>query len=307
MASTSGSYDSHSVMSAEVRRALARRLLALLGLAVMAAAVTLAVTLLAYDADQASFNSTGAQAHPLGAGGAVVADIALQALGLAAALFAAIPLVWGWRLMRQRWRGAGWLKLASLPMAALALSAALAAVEVPATWSLPAGAGGFTGDLILAQVGDLLAPWRAVTRSDMGLAFAAVAVVLTIICLGMSAAEWLGLSRATVSVAPPVAGAWICRTAWPGAWPRHVGPPPRDMGSRYVASSPAGPRREPNFGEGAGDAEVVGRASILAARSGRRPNRRRRRRRAGRAANGPVKPVWIWALATPFNCPPPIC
>ena len=38
MASTSGSYDGHSVVSAEVRRALARRLRSLLGLAVMVAA-----------------------------------------------------------------------------------------------------------------------------------------------------------------------------------------------------------------------------------------------------------------------------
>ena len=252
MASTSGSYDGHSVVSAEVRRALARRLRSLLGLAVMAAAATLAVTLLAYDADQASFNSTGGQAHPLGVGGAVVADVMLQALGLAGALFVAVPLAWGWRLTRQRWRGSGWLKLACLPMAALALSAALAAVEVPVAWSLPAGAGGFTGDLILAQVGDLLAPWGAVARADMALGFAVLAVLLTIVCLGLSAAEWLGLSRATVSVAPPL---WRA-LGFVGRRGLGLG---RDMwGRRRGADRRGAARREPNFGDGVGDAAVDG-------------------------------------------------
>ena len=47
----------------------------------------------------------------IGPVGAFVGDFALQGLGLAALIFAAAPIIWGWKLVRDRRLDRWWLKL----------------------------------------------------------------------------------------------------------------------------------------------------------------------------------------------------
>jgi len=85
----------------------------------------------------------------MGPVGAFVGDFALQGLGLAALIFAAAPIIWGWKLVRDRRLDRWWLKLVLLPFAALATAAAVAAIPSSGNWPWIAGMGGFSGRLLL--------------------------------------------------------------------------------------------------------------------------------------------------------------
>ena len=86
----------------------------------------------------------------LGDWGAVIADLGIQSLGLAA-VFLFLPLAaWGWHLVARtvpstrKWRLIAW------PASALMLAAAFAALPKPKSWPLPNGLGGILGDFIMA-------------------------------------------------------------------------------------------------------------------------------------------------------------
>ncbi|HDZ74451.1 MAG TPA: DNA translocase FtsK [Aurantimonas coralicida] len=84
-----------------------------------------------------------------GPSGAIVADLAMQIFGLAAALLVVLPALWGLILMSGHaidhiWRRA-WYAVAGTVLAA----AALGCLPAPAGWPLPIGLGGVAGDLVL--------------------------------------------------------------------------------------------------------------------------------------------------------------
>ncbi|MEH6720654.1 MAG: DNA translocase FtsK [Aurantimonas endophytica] len=84
-----------------------------------------------------------------GPSGAIVADLAMQVFGLAAALLVALPAIWGLILLSGRsidhiWRRA-WYGVAGIVLAA----AALGCLPAPEGWPLPIGLGGVAGDIVL--------------------------------------------------------------------------------------------------------------------------------------------------------------
>jgi S-DNA-T family DNA segregation ATPase FtsK/SpoIIIE len=84
-----------------------------------------------------------------GPSGAIVADLAMQVFGLAAALMVALPAIWGLILLSGRgidhiWRRA-WYGVAGIVLAA----AALGCLPAPEGWPLPIGLGGVAGDIVL--------------------------------------------------------------------------------------------------------------------------------------------------------------
>ncbi len=96
-----------------------------------------------------SYSNDNPVRNMAGAGGAVVADLAMQVFGLAAVL---VPLVLAIRgilcLVGRRAGRAGqraWIALGGLALA----SAALGSLQAPAGWPLPIGLGGIVGDLLL--------------------------------------------------------------------------------------------------------------------------------------------------------------
>jgi S-DNA-T family DNA segregation ATPase FtsK/SpoIIIE len=155
---------------AEARAAMARlaRLLVYrgAGLALIAAALAAMIALITYNsADPSINNATGnTSTNWLGPFGAVAADLLLQSFGFAA-LCALVPLVvWGARALKGRslkyalWRAMAW------PLSTVMVASGLGLM--PASSTLPAGAGGLIGIAaygLSVHAGQVWsAPWLAV-------------------------------------------------------------------------------------------------------------------------------------------------
>jgi S-DNA-T family DNA segregation ATPase FtsK/SpoIIIE len=160
----------------------------LLALALLGLALALLVACLSFDPRDPSLNQavTRPIANLLAWPGAVAADLLLQNLGLAAALPPLFLAGWGWRLLREQRLERWWLRLLLLPVAVLAVAAALAALIRPDGWPLASGLGGALGELVLTG-----------TNANLGLQYSAAAVGATLLgtplffyVLAIRGAEW---------------------------------------------------------------------------------------------------------------------
>jgi S-DNA-T family DNA segregation ATPase FtsK/SpoIIIE len=127
----------------------------------------------------------------LGLPGAAVADVALQSLGLAAAIPAVVLLAWGFRLVRVHRLPLWWARLALLPLAVLCAATALAFLQAPAGWPRPfeVGLGGIAGRLCLAWI---LAPMQGLGLGAAGLSAlaGAIAAAALVFLLAVTWIEW---------------------------------------------------------------------------------------------------------------------
>src|SRR6266851_3371965 len=119
-----------------------RRLYEGLGAAFVLASLLLLLALLTYNPGDASLDTAadGATRNFLGADGALVADLLIQSVGLAAYLVPAVLLGWAFRLLLQRPIRRP-LRAFLLLLLALVLGAAACSILHP-SFALPAGAGG---------------------------------------------------------------------------------------------------------------------------------------------------------------------
>jgi S-DNA-T family DNA segregation ATPase FtsK/SpoIIIE len=130
----------------------------------------------------------------LGGWGAVVADLAIQSLGLAAIILFLPLAAWGWHLLfrttpnRRRWRFLAW------PAAVILLAAALAALPQPKSWPLPNGLGGIFGDFFMAGA-HVIGPFlpQAAVSFVAGLAFLVVGTMLLLFACGTSTSRLVAL------------------------------------------------------------------------------------------------------------------
>jgi S-DNA-T family DNA segregation ATPase FtsK/SpoIIIE len=127
----------------------------------------LAAALASYRAGDPSFNtvSGGAAHNVMGAAGAVIADLALQGLGLAACIFPVLLIAAGIdRLLGARppvaWSSRG-VRLGAGLIATIFIATALAALPAPSAWPLASGIGGLIGDSLLG----LISQWVAQTTA----------------------------------------------------------------------------------------------------------------------------------------------
>ncbi len=168
--------------------AFKRRLLEGLGSALILICFLIVLALLTYDPADPSFN-TAADATPanfLGRDGALVADLLLQSLGLAAFLVPLILLGWAFRLLLQR-------PLRRMPrrllmvIPALVLGALACSVLRAQPIPLPAGAGGAIGWELLRQVRGM-----GFGGIELPLAMGAAALValLLLSIIGLSWGDW---------------------------------------------------------------------------------------------------------------------
>jgi S-DNA-T family DNA segregation ATPase FtsK/SpoIIIE len=179
--------------------------------------VVLAVACATFDASDPSFNaSTGLVAtNALGAPGAVLADLGVQSLGLAAGVAALLMVVLGLSRAAAAHPEASRVHLRLRALAglggAIALAGVLAAPRPPAAWPLARGLGGFWGDGLLHTLAGGFAfahlPWAAGLAALFLAPFAALGVGYG---LGLSraelqaAADWLALRlRPAPQMAPP--------------------------------------------------------------------------------------------------------
>ncbi|MFC6392439.1 DNA translocase FtsK [Methylorubrum zatmanii] len=164
-----------------LRPFLAKRLTECGGLILFTGAVALTVALATWSIDDPSLNhATDQRAHNvLGRPGAVVADLAMQLLGLGAIAFALPPALWGMRLMRERDLPHGGVRIALWCVGVLCVSAVASALPPTARWPLPTGLGGVAGDALLAGTRMLVGPLAAFA----GFVFAGIAILsLTAAC-----------------------------------------------------------------------------------------------------------------------------
>jgi S-DNA-T family DNA segregation ATPase FtsK/SpoIIIE len=190
--------------SPRLRGLIFRRLAELAGLGLALLGLTLLVALVSYAPSDPSLDTAtaGAVRNLAGPLGAVIADLLLQGLGLAAALPGIALLAWAWRIAAHRGISAAPLRILALLAALPVLAAWFATLPIAAGWPSPAGPGGALGEG-LARIGlaagrGVLGPLGAVIVVVLG---AALAFSLAVLGLGLSAKEWRAAARTSGALA----------------------------------------------------------------------------------------------------------
>ncbi|MCJ2133950.1 DNA translocase FtsK 4TM domain-containing protein, partial [Methylobacterium sp. J-026] len=162
-----------------VRPFLGKRLTELGGFVLFTGAVALTVALATWSIDDPSLNhATDHPAHNvLGQPGAVVADLAMQILGLGSLAFVLPPALWGVRLMRERDLPEGGLRIALWIIGFCAASAVASALPPTARWPLPTGLGGVAGDGLLSLARVIVGAVSSAAAHLVGFVYAAVAIL----------------------------------------------------------------------------------------------------------------------------------
>jgi S-DNA-T family DNA segregation ATPase FtsK/SpoIIIE len=173
--------------------------LGLLGLVLLLALAT-------YDPRDPSFDTATTQhaTNLVGPVGAAVADLLLQGFGLAGVLPGLAMLAWAWRIASYRGLGSVALRLAATLAALPVLASVLAGVPLPpgVAWPTVAGLGGAIGSLLATTMQNAgregFGPAGVALVWVIGIALACVLVLLA---LGLSAGEWQAAGRGAVSAA----------------------------------------------------------------------------------------------------------
>jgi S-DNA-T family DNA segregation ATPase FtsK/SpoIIIE len=176
-----------------VRDALRRRLREFGGLALIALAVLLSLALATWSVQDPSLShATNAPVrNTLGVSGAIVADLLIQLLGVAALALVLPVAIWGWRLASHRPLQRERIRLVFWILAVLLAAACAAALPRSATWPLPVGLGGVVGDWLLRL------PAAIAGGALSALERAAIAVVTgagTLVCFAIAAGFGFGWS-----------------------------------------------------------------------------------------------------------------
>ncbi len=167
--------DSLSFLSDALREALRRRLHELGGLALIVLAMLLAVALATWSVQDPSLShATNAPVgNLLGLPGAIVADLLMQLLGIAALALVLPVAIWGWRLTTHRPLRRERIRLGVWIVGVLLAAVLAACLPRTSSWPLPAGLGGVTGDgmlrLAVLVAGDaFIGPIRVVIGAAAG-------------------------------------------------------------------------------------------------------------------------------------------
>ncbi len=179
-----------------IKRFVKRNLVGLGGLCVIALAAALAASLATWSVSDPSLNhATGEPArNALGAPGAIIADILMQTIGLATAVFLVPVVLWGWRLLAGHEMRIGRKRLTYWILGSALSSGSLAALPVPDSWPLPTGLGGFLGDkvhLIPGLLTDNFTEGAGTIIGVLGLGLPAAFLLI-------SSAGWLGAGAGAV-------------------------------------------------------------------------------------------------------------
>jgi S-DNA-T family DNA segregation ATPase FtsK/SpoIIIE len=192
--SAARSHRQTSFMPPGLAASLRRRGRQLVGLVLLAAGLALALGLVSFDPGDPSFNRATADPaqNLLGRPGAYTADLLLQTIGIAGALLALVPAVWGWRLMTGRMLAPVWIRLTLVPIAVITAAIAFAAIPVPESWPLRAGLGGVAGALLLTGAGKFAAMLALeIGPAIIGAGAGVLALAALSVALAMTGREWL--------------------------------------------------------------------------------------------------------------------
>jgi DNA segregation ATPase FtsK/SpoIIIE, S-DNA-T family len=154
------SYDTdESAIPEALRRFIRHRLYEFSGITLFALLAATGLALSTWSVDDPSFNHATDQMAKnfLGYPGAAIADEFMQLMGLGVLPLVGIPMAWVVRLLSHEKPERLFLAMLSWLASTFMACGAFATLPAPATWSLAAGLGGSSGDLISAGFLSLLA------------------------------------------------------------------------------------------------------------------------------------------------------
>ncbi|MGE3529170.1 MAG: DNA translocase FtsK 4TM domain-containing protein [Methyloceanibacter sp.] len=130
----------------------------------------------------------------LGSWGAVLADITIQMLGLAAIILFLPLAAWGWHLVFHTTPDRRRSRLLAWPASVILLAAAFAALPQPKSWPLPNGLGGILGDFLMAGA-HVIGPFlpEAAVSFVAGLAFLVLGIMTLLFACGTSTSRLIAL------------------------------------------------------------------------------------------------------------------
>jgi DNA segregation ATPase FtsK/SpoIIIE, S-DNA-T family len=173
-----------------VRELPKRRAAELIGLGILGAVAAMSLALLTWSVDDPSLDHAASTPirNLLGAPGAIAADIAMQALGLACVAALTPPAFWGWRLIAVRRLERARLRILLWIFGSAAAAGLASMAPAPDRWPLPTGLGGVVGDAILSLA------HLASGGSTFGM-FVAGLLIASAAILSLTAAAGYGLMR----------------------------------------------------------------------------------------------------------------
>ena len=152
MATRGRAKSRRKLLPGAVESGLRRLMLGSYGLLIVTVACAAWASLATWSVHDPSLNNA-TRAMPrnvLGSWGAVVADLAIQSLGLASIILFLPLAAWGWHLVCRTTPARRRMRLLAWPCSVILLAAALAALPQPKSWPLPNGLGGIFGDFFMA-------------------------------------------------------------------------------------------------------------------------------------------------------------
>src|SRR5680860_438240 len=195
-----------------VELGLRRLMFGTYGLGILTVACAAWVSLATWSVHDPSLNNATrvTPRNILGEWGAVVADLAIQSLGLASIIFFLPLAAWGWHLVFQTIPNRRRFRLLAWPAAVILLAAALSALPQPKSWPLPNGLGGILGDFFMAGA-HIIGPFlpEAAVSFVAGLVFFIVGVALLLFACGTSTSRLIALWAPRSSAASEWANAWL--------------------------------------------------------------------------------------------------
>jgi DNA segregation ATPase FtsK/SpoIIIE, S-DNA-T family len=195
MATRSRTKERRRLLPGSVESGLRRLVLGGYGLGIVVIACAAWASLATWSVYDPSFNNA-TQAAPrnlLGHWGAVLADLAIQSLGLASIVLFLPLAAWGWHFVFRTVPGRRRARLLIWPVAVLLLAAALSALPQPKSWPLPNGLGGILGDFFMAAAHIIGILPAAAASFIAGLAFLVTGTSLMLFACGTSASTLIAL------------------------------------------------------------------------------------------------------------------
>jgi S-DNA-T family DNA segregation ATPase FtsK/SpoIIIE len=182
------------------------------GMVFVAGASAAWLSLATWSVHDPSFNNATrvAPRNWLGGYGAIVADLAIQSLGLAAIIFFLPMAAWGWHLLTGSMPGRKRFRLLAWPASVILLAAALSALPQPKSWPLPNGLGGIFGDFFMAGA-HVIGPFLpdAAVSFVAGLTFFIIGTMLLLYACGTSTSSLIAIWAPRSSAAGEWANAWL--------------------------------------------------------------------------------------------------
>ncbi len=171
----------------ELREAVLRRAYEVGGVVLIGLGVATALSLVTWSAQDPSFNNAvdGAAKNLLGTPGAFIADVLMQTFGLGAICLIFPVAAWGWRLALHRTLDREKLRLLAWVFASLVGASFAASLTPPASWPLPSGLGGITGDGIVHALRIML-PASGMAAAALSAALGLGAAFLAFVAAGFA-------------------------------------------------------------------------------------------------------------------------